>query len=240
MPALAPNLALALLLWLAALPAGAAPAASAAGAEAPSAEALARHRLLEAEYSLARNKGFYLVLELERGEIQLKARGVAFRTWPVRSHRLWGGGIPLSPIALEERSSLFAPERETLQVPDPAKEGGDAPPPPKPAPAAGGPPDLQALEVSDMPTRYTFRLAGGVRVAVAPQAQGFLPRLGSLAGGALRGIVQPLRALWSRYRGRPFATLDLVLDEADARSLYWAAPEGTPVLFWFPAAGPRP
>lgn len=183
-------------------------------------EALARTRHLEAELALAQKPGFYAVFDLQRREAQLKARGVVFQAWPVSDHRLWGGGLPAGALTLVEKDALFAPQRTELEPPKPGDEEQPAPRP-------------KAFEVGDMPVRFSLRFPEGVTVAVAPRPQGFVPRLRALGGAVFRFAAVPARTLWNLALGRPLAVLDLELDEADARALYWAFTPGMPTLFWF-------
>ncbi len=198
-------------------------AGAAAYAEPGRAEALIRTRHLEAELALAQKPALYAVVDLERREVQLKARGVVFRAWPVLSHRLWGGGLPTLALALEDKDALFAPQRPEVALPAP---GGDAAPAPK----------AEALEVADMPSRYTLLFPGGVAVVVAPRPEGLAAGLRAFADALVRLAAVPLRTLWSRATGEAFAVLELALDEAEARALYWALTPGMPTLFWFPQA----
>jgi len=219
-----PGLRLLLASWIGAAAVAGVAGRGAAGEGSGLAVPLARNQFLEAELGLARQKGFYLVFDLERREVLLKARGVAFRSWAVSGYRLWGGGVGAQPLALEDRQALLAPRRESVEPTAPGGAGGA----PKPTPA---------LEVTDMPDRYALRLSGGVTVAVVPVVTGVLPRFGAAFPWLWRRITLPLVGFWHHLRGHPFATLEIALAPADARALYWAFREGMRGLI-FVGSGP--
>ncbi len=194
------------------------------GASADLAVALARQAFAEAELSLAEKQRFYVVFDLDRGAVSLKARGRVFREWKASGiEGAWGAAPPRGPLHLERRSTLFPPERVRLSPPP--SDGGDGE-------EAGAPaPPEEILEVGDMPVRYRLRFADGTVVRVAPSPAGALDR----ATGWLRRRVEdaalPLRATWGRLRGGSGVFVYLDLEPDDAKALYWAFSEGMEALF---------
>ncbi len=214
------------LLFAALLAAFAAPPVRAADDEATN----LRAAYLEAEYGLAKKPALYAVFDLTAREIRLRGRGETFRVWPIRGIRVSGGNIPVAPLALEARRADDAPERAKIEPPPPPPTGPDG----KPLPEEEWPPapEPDPFEVTDMPSRYTLAFAEAVEVAVSPAAQGSLSFASRAVKALWRYVSLPVTLLVEHFGTKPRARVELTLDEADARSLYWALFEGTPALFW--------
>lgn len=191
---------------------------------------LARQEFLEAEFSLAQKPQFYVVFDFQARAVLLKARGTVFRQWSAAEPSgLWGEKPPVGPLVLTERHPGLAVQRVIVKPPEGgAKDGAAAS-----DSAAPAPPD--ALEVGDMPARYRLLFGDAMLVSISPRPVSFAGRAGAFARAVLRQGLLPPRALWNRLRGRTAVEVDLVLDDADARALYWAFSEGMSALFRYPA-----
>ncbi len=195
------------------------------GASADLAAALARQAFAEAELSLAERPRFYVVFDLDRGAVLLKAKGNVFREWEAREIAgSWGGRPPTGALRLERRSTLFPPKRVRLSPPPP-DDGGEG----KEAVAPAPPEEI--LEVADMPVRYRLRFADGTVVRVAPAPTGAFDRVASWLRRRVDDAALPLRCAWDRSRGGSGVFVYLDLEADDAKALYWAFSEGMEALF---------
>lgn len=186
-----------------------------AQAEAP----IIENRLAREEFQLARTPSLYFIIYLKTGKIFLKSRGMILREWEVVSYRVWGG--PLSPesVTLQKKSTLFPPKRTRIKPAENEEE------------AAVFEPD--ALELKDMPSRFSLFLTGGTRIYIRPKARGFFPRLGNIGHLFAWYVGAPLTNLTFELRKKPFAAIEVVLPQKeDAQALYWAFPEGVKGLIY--------
>jgi hypothetical protein len=171
-----------------------------------------QHQLAKEELALAKTPSLYFILYSRTKALVLKSRGLTLQEWKVRSIHAWGAEPPLEALTLEKKSALFPPKRARI----------------KPAPAGEEEAsfELDALELKDMPSRFTLFLSGGIRVYVRPAAKGFFPRLGSLGHLIPWTLWIPLKNLFYRLRKVAFAAIDVKLDKSeDGQSLYWALPD---------------
>ena len=130
------------------------------------AELAQTNRLLQAEFELAKSQKLYFIFDLPALD-------------PLPGQRCHGGqaadplpaqlGRPADGIAytLIKRTARKEPVRE--QICHPRWQGGGKPaapaPPPKPGEAPRAP-EVQALEITDMPTEYTLQLDDGTLLTV--------------------------------------------------------------------------
>jgi hypothetical protein len=137
---------------------------------------------------------------------------MTLQEWKFRSIDAWGAEPPLGALSLEKKSALFPPKRAQIKPAATEEEAASF--------------ELDALELKDMPSRFTLFLSEGIRVYIRPTARGFFPRLGNL-GHILRwNLWVPLKNLSFRLRRKPFAAIDIKLDQKeDGQSLYWAFPD---------------
>lgn len=198
--------------------------------------------LLRAEYEIARKGQIYLYLNFEKKIFEIRSSGITVSTIPISDIRPWGP-LPepgLHLIADKDR----VPEREKIQIPPPGGETSTpapAPPPPPPDPTA--PPvvkkfDVQATEVTDMPSSYTLRLEGGGTITIKSfqEALTWKEKMAQRYERPLWKISHALQASLSHYKGKNFSELLLILSHHDAQRLYWALPVGSALLI--PAAQP--
>lgn len=196
--------------------------------------------LLRAEYEQARKGQIYLYLNLNKKQFEIRSSGMTIATIAIAEIRPWGP-LPepgLHLIADKDR----VPEREKIVIPPP---GGEETPPPAPAPPVdpAAPPapkkfDIQATEVTDMPSNYTLWLEGGGVVIIKSFAEATdrKARMAQRLEKPLWKISHALQMTLQHYKQIPFTELMLILSPLDAQRLYWALPVGSALLI--PAAQP--
>jgi hypothetical protein len=175
--------------------------------------------LLEAELELSKNPDLYCVINLREKKIQMKVRGVILKEWETESMRFWGNPIPLTPLPLAKKSTLYKPKRENI-TPNGKEEKKDSP-----SPEA----KVQAFEVGSMPSTYTLIIGGGIKVSIRTKPEDrFFAKLANVGLNIKWYTAPPLRALWNRYKKeKPFTLIDVVFkDKKEAQALYWTFTEG--------------
>lgn len=198
------------------------------GAAATDRAALAKKQSdLASEYALAKDPNFYFVFDVLGRKLELRVRGMVLRAWPLRSMRFWGRPAFAGSVELIKKTTLKAPERivikpgeEEALVKAPAPEANPAAA--KAAPATAADYDLEALELRDMPKRFSLDFDNGLHVTVKSRdaaSGGFLKKL---ADAWRWHISLPLENLFGSREGRPVSELELTFDEPkDAQSIYW-------------------
>jgi hypothetical protein len=177
--------------------------------------------VLNAEYGLAKEAKFYFVFDVLGKKLELRVRGMVLRTWPIESMRFWGRPEFAGPAELVKKTALKAPERVVLK---PGESELVAPAPgAKPAePGSTADYDLEALELRDMPKRFSLDLSNGLHITVMAKAGG-VPGLGARLRTAWRWyIALPLRNLFGRRGSKGLSELEIVFaDDKDPQSIYW-------------------
>lgn len=170
-----------------------------------------RQQQLTAESELAREPKFYFVLDVREKNLELRVKGMALRTWKLRSMRFWGKPAFSRTVQLVRKSTLNPPQRnvikpgETTAAEDPAKF------------------ELEALELKDMPRSFSLEFDNGLRVSVKAGAKG----LKGLAENLNWYAVLPVRNLMTSRDGKPMSVLELSFEnEKDAQAIYWIFFEG--------------
>jgi hypothetical protein len=175
------------------------------------------NRLLEAELALARKPDIYLVFHLQEKMAYIKARGIALRELPINEFHHWGNPFSGSGYRLIEKSTFFKPDRETIK-PGEKKEKDNF--------------KIEALELADMPSRYTLVLDGGVKISIRPPTEGFVSGIGNIGYTAVTFVIRPIYMLWYAFKGKPYTVIDMVLDKNDARAVYWSFSEGSGAVIY--------
>lgn len=171
------------------------------------------NRLAKEELLLAKTPSLYFVLFTKSKVLALKSRGMILQEWKVKSVKAWGDGAPLSPLTLEKKSTLFPPKRTKIQPARNEEETGEF--------------ELEALELKDMPSRFSLFMSQLIRVYVHPQAKGFFPRLGNFGHLLAWNFWVPVQNLIFQMRKRDFGALDIKLEKKDdCQSVYWALFDG--------------
>jgi len=179
---------------------------------------------LSAEYGLAKEAKFYFVFDVLGRKIELRARGMVLKTWPIREMRFWGRPEFAGTVELVKKTTLKAPERIVLKPGD--TEPSIKVPTPKPGvsvlTATAADYDLEAIELKDMPKRFGLDLDNGLHITVKAKT-GEAPGMGVRMKEAWRWYIGlPLQDLIGKKGEHELAELELILEnERDAQSVYW-------------------
>ena len=178
---------------------------------------------LNSEYSLAKDSAFYFVLDIRGRKLELRVRGMVLRSWPFQSMRFWGRSELSGNVELVRRTALKAPERIVI------KPGGDAEkveaaPAPTAKPTGANPAefDLEALELKDMPKKFSLDFDNGLHILVKAKAAASGGLLGSMREAWRWYVDLPLRNLFGPHTRIGLSELELTFDDdKDAQSIYW-------------------
>lgn len=175
---------------------------------------------LNSEYALAKESHFYFVLDVPGRKLELRVRGMVLRSWPLQSLRFWGKPEFSGNVELVKKTTLKAPQRIVIK---PGSEEAQPAPASKPEPAADPAVfDLEALELKDMPKKFSLDFDNGLHVTVRSKNSGSGGWLGSLgeAWGWYVGL--PLRSILGRGKDKGLSELELIFDgDKDAQAIYW-------------------
>lgn len=177
------------------------------------------NRLLEEELALARKPDIYFVFNLKEKKACIKARGIPLRELQINDFRFWGSPVSGNVYRLKKKSTFIKPGREVIK-PGESKEKDNF--------------EIDALELADMPSRYTLVLEGGVNIFIRPQTEGILSGIGNFFHTSMRFLIRPLSMLWYALRGKPYTAIDIILDRNDARAVYWSLSEGSGAIIYPP------
>jgi hypothetical protein len=198
--------------------------------------------LLRAEYELARKKQVYLYLDLAKKQFDIRASGMTIANIAIKEIRPWGPFPEPGLHLIVDKDRV--PEREKIKIPPPGGEEEVTKPvvPPPPVDPAAPPVakkfDVQATEVTDMPSNYSLILEGGGVLVISsfPAASGWKGKMAQRFEKPLWKISHALQSTLQHYKKKPFTELMLILSPEDAQRLYWALPVGSALLI--PAAQP--
>ena len=207
-----------------------------AGDEA--AELVQTNRLLQAEYELAKSQKLYFVFDLQASEILYKVSGVTVARLPILTLRSWGRPADGIAYSLAKRSARKEPAREQIAIPDGKEEAKPVKPVTLPKPGQEiKAPELQALEITDMPTEYVLELNDGtlltVRSTLADDAS-FKEKLRFNLDKYSWFITRPLHSVAQHRQGNTYNEMLLTLPAREARMLYWSFQEGARCLVRWP------
>jgi len=179
-------------------------------------------RRLETELSLARSPAFFFILNIEARTLELKARGIVLRSWTLGDISQSGFRAAEGVHSIAKKTAPFVPTRSKINP-----EKADEEPPAKPEETKKATStdayDLQALEVQDMPERFSLSLDSGLTIQFRPQNRG----VSSILGRAGRAIYLPLKTLFLTLKKKRFSTLELQFAEKnEVQGLYWIISEG--------------
>jgi len=177
------------------------------------------NRLLEEELVLARKPDIYFVFNLKEKMASIKARGIPLRELQINDFHCWGSPVAGNAYRLIKKSTFFKPGREMIK-PGESKEKDNF--------------KIEALELADMPSRYTLIFDGGVRILIRPSTEGIVSGTGNIFHASVRFFIRPLAMLWYALRGKPYTVIDMVLDKNDARAVYWSLSEGSGAILYPP------
>lgn len=178
--------------------------------------------LLQAELQLAKKTDIYFVLHLKENKIYIKARGVILRELEIRQNRFWGQGEAVKLYVLAAKKTSDEPKRDEIK-PETIKKD-------EPVPIPSTPPEVKALELPDMPSSFKLMFDNNFVISVKPGDK----MLSSISNSLSWYISQPMLTVWYAIKSRPYGALNLMLNENDARALYWSIHEGAGVLIYNP------
>jgi hypothetical protein len=181
------------------------------------------NQLLETELRLAQAPQIYSIIDLKNKKIFLKVKGVLLRELSIEAFRVWGNLPAVKADTLTRKSALFAPKRVQVSP----KTGEDE--------ADTG---AEALELKDMPANYTLVLDGDISISVRPKPTHLLSLLWSIRYPVRWYLTRPVLTVWHALWRRPFTSIEVVLEESDARSLYWSFLEGMKAIVLSPGSRP--
>ena len=181
------------------------------------------NQLLETELRIAQTRQIYSIFDLKNKKIYLKARGLLLRELSIDVFRVWGNLPAVKAATLTRKSALFPPKR-VLVTP---KAGDD-----------DTQPSVETLELKDMPTNYTLVLEGNISISVRPKPTHLLSSLWSIRYPVQWYLARPVLTVWHALWKKPFTSIEIVLEEGDARSLYWSFLEGMKAIVLPPGSRP--
>ena len=180
-------------------------------------------QLLETELRIAQTRQIYSIFDLRDKKIYLKARGLLLRELSIDVFRVWGNLPAVKAATLTRKSALFPPKRVLVNP----KAGDDE-----------AQPSVETLELKDMPTNYTLVLEGNISISVRPKPTHLLTSLWSIRYPVQWYLARPVLTVWHALRKKPFTSIEIVLEESDARSLYWSFLEGMKAIVLSPGSRP--
>ena len=202
------------------------------------AELAQTNRLLQAEYDLAKSQHLYFIFDLRASRILFRVSGTTVAELPILSLRSWGRPADGIAYTLSKRSARKEPTREKIAIPDGTEEEKPAAPAPLPKPGeAPKPPDVQALELNDMPTEYTLELDDGTLLTVRtplPEQVPFKEKLRFYYDKYSWFVTRPLISISQHRQGSAYNEMLLTLPEREARMLYWSFQVGGRCLVHWP------
>lgn len=171
------------------------------------------NRFLKSEVQLARTPTIYVLFDLVQKKIQIKAKGILLREFPVEKFNLSGAPLLPRPLTLQNKGALLKPRRVRIKPKKNAEETLR---------------DIPAFEVKDMPVRYRFDFDDGTRLYVRPKPEGGISALlNVMANLKSYGWTVPAGTIRKVLQQKTYTELSIYLSPEDARSLYWGMPEGS-------------
>jgi hypothetical protein len=178
---------------------------------------------LETELRIAQTPQIYSIFDLKNKKVCLKARGLLLRELRIEAFRVWGNLPAVKAATLIRKSALFPPKRVLV---NPRAGDDDAQP------------SVETLELKDMPTNYTLVLEGNISISVRPKSTHLLSSLWSIRYPVQWYLTRPVLTVWQALWRKPFTSIEVVLEESDARSLYWSFLEGMKAIVFSPGSRP--
>jgi len=169
-------------------------------------------RLLEEELKLSRKPDIYFIFNLKGKMVYIKSRGISLKELPIKDFNFWGSPVSVSAYRVREKSTFIEPEREMIK-PGESKKNEKY--------------KVDAFEVTDMPSRYTVILDGGIAIYIKPLTEGIFSGISNFSFSSVRFLTRPILMLWNVLKGKPYTAIDIVLDKNDAMAFYWSLSENS-------------
>lgn len=171
------------------------------------------NQFLKAEFRLAQKPRVYFVFNLPMEKVFIKARGVVLREFDAQLKNIWGDPVAIKPHVLLKKGSLFKPKRRSIEPGKGTLSADEF--------------KLNALELDDMPSTYTLSMDDGISIYVRSRPNTILSSLWNIICSFYRSLYRPLVTILRAMHGKPYTTIDLILEKRDAQALYWSIMEGT-------------
>ncbi|MCJ7486207.1 MAG: hypothetical protein MUQ25_08610 [Candidatus Aminicenantes bacterium] len=188
---------------------------------------------LNSEYSLAKGSSFYFVLDVLGRKLELRVRGMVLRSWPFHSVRFWGRPEFAGNVELVRKTALKAPKRIVIKPGGEAAKVETAPVPAADPPGTSALPanpesfDLEALELKDMPMRFSLDFDNGLKIQVKVKTGASGGLLGTIREIWRWHIDLPLRNIFGPHTGTGLSELELTFEkDKDGQAIYWHFFEG--------------
>jgi len=169
-------------------------------------------QLLEEELNLSRKPDIYFVFNLKNKILYIKSRGIPLKELQIKDFNCWGTPVSVNVYRVKEKSALIEPEREMIK-PGEIKKNDKY--------------KVDAFELTDMPSRYTVVLDGGIAIYIKPLTEGIASGISNASYSSVRFLTRPMLTLWNVLKGKPYTAIDIVLDKNDARAFYWSLSENS-------------
>lgn len=138
-------------------------------------------RLLEEELKLSRKPDIYFIFNLKGKMVYIKSRGISLKELPIKDFNFWGSPVSVSAYRVREKSTFIEPEREMIK-PGESKKNEKY--------------KVDAFEVTDMPSRYTVILDGGIAIYIKPLTEGIFSGISNFSFSSVRFLTRPILMLW--------------------------------------------
>ena len=183
--------------------------------------------LLLSEIKLAQKPQPYFVFDLKGDRIYLKARGIVLKEFAFSKMRCWGQPDIVRLYTLIKKTSLLSPRRENIEPEKAIKKDTEIT-----AKKSNEKFKIKALELEDMPANYGVTLDEDVSISVRSGGLGLVSGFYAAVDYVKWYAYRPISAVWDMLRKKRQTVIYIVLNENDARALYWAITGGTPVLLY--------
>ena len=174
-----------------------------------------QNRLLEEEIKLSRKPVIYFVFNMQEKKIYIKSRGINLKEVNIQDFGYWGNPVSVNAFKVKKKSAFIKPGRETIKPGDESKKDTF---------------ELEALELKDMPSRYTIVFESGATVFIRHLSEGVISAIGNAFYSSAKFLTRPLSMVWNTLKGTPYTTINIVLNENDARAVYWSISENSAVI----------
>jgi len=178
--------------------------------------------LLDAELKVAKKPVIYFIFNLKDKEILLKSRGILLKKMKIEDVKFWGRTVDAAPRAMLKKSALFKEPKRVNIDPNKDKEETSTDTATNTTPGAF---EIEALELKDMPTTYRLEFHEGIFISISPKGTGFLSGLLKMASYTGWYVSRPILTIWNSIKGSPYTSIYLILNEEDARLVYWSLEE---------------
>lgn len=174
-----------------------------------------QNKVIEEEIKLSRKPDIYFVFDIQENKIYIKSRGINLKEINIQKSGYWGSPVAVSIFKVKNKSTLIKPERETIRPGSNSNKDSF---------------ELDALELTDMPSRFKIVFESGVTFFIRPLPEGFISTIGNAFYESSKFFTRPVSMILKALKGAPLTTFYIVLNENDARAIYWSLSENSDVI----------